>query len=58
MKTIITYDMLKDLGKNICAIYEFFHPNGLSVEELLEKAEEHNYYRGIYQYLYDVGVIK
>lgn len=47
----ITYNMLIDLGNNIMVAYKFLHPNGLSIDELARKANEHDFYRGIYHYV-------
>jgi hypothetical protein len=51
MEKLITHDMLADLGNNIRVAYKFLHPNGLSMDELAEKANEHDFYRGVYRYI-------
>ena len=54
MSKTITYDMLTDLGHNIQTIFEILHPNGLSIEELLKKADKYAFYRGIYNHVKEV----
>lgn len=51
MNNIITANMLEELGNNIRVAFEFLHPNGLTIEELAELANDCAYYRGIYKYV-------
>lgn len=44
---VVTVDMLTDLSDNIRIVYHFLHPEGLTMEQLSRKAEEHAFYRGI-----------
>lgn len=46
----ITYEHIPKLDHNIKAVYRFLHPEGLKETELKKKAEEHNFYRIIYQH--------
>lgn len=46
--------MLSDLHSNIRTIFKILHPNGLAIEELLKKAEDHQFYRGIYKHVKEV----
>lgn len=54
MNKLVTHDMLSDLGHNIQVIFKALHPNGITVEELLEKANEYTFYRGIYKHVKEV----
>lgn len=47
MNKVVTVDMLTDLSNNIRIVYHFLHPEGLTMEQLSRKAEEHAFYRGI-----------
>ena len=50
MNDIVTRDMLTRLGNNVCSAFAVLHPDGLSMEQLAEKANEHRFYKLIYYY--------
>lgn len=45
----ITYDMLTEFGQVVQTTFHLLYPNGLTVEELKEKAKEYNWLRIIYE---------
>ena len=48
---MITHEMLDGLWPNVVKGYKFLHPNGLSLEELEQKAKEHAVYGIIYRHV-------
>ena len=45
----ITYDMLNDFGSVVKGTFRLLYPNGLTMEELEQKAKEFNWLRLIYE---------
>lgn len=48
---MITYKDLQGLWPNVVIGYQFLHPEGLSLEELRQKSEEHAIYGIIYRHV-------
>lgn len=48
---MITYKELEGLWPNVLIGYRFLHPEGLTLEELKQKAEEHAIYGIIYRHV-------
>ena len=44
---MITYDMLSELGQVVQSMYRMLYPNGLTIEQVEEKAENYAWMRQI-----------
>lgn len=45
----ITYDMLNEFAPPMQGIFKLMYPTGLTMEQLEQKAQEHNWLRMIYE---------
>lgn len=45
----VTYDMLGEFGEVVSNIFRMLYPNGLTVEQLEEKAEQFHWLKAIYK---------
>ena len=51
----ITYDMLDKFGAVVKNTFRLLHPNGLTMEELEQKAKDFNWLRLIYEHFKKVA---
>ena len=51
----ITYDMLGKYGPVLSGIFRLLYPDGLTITELEQKAQEYNWLRIIYEDFKGVG---
>lgn len=49
------FEGLKLNAQNIKNLYRLLHPEGLTLDELRQKAEQHTFYRILYHHLKDRG---
>lgn len=54
MNEKITYDTLIGLNNNMRVLFKLLHPMGLTIDELKQRADAHNYYKSIYYYVTEV----
>lgn len=50
----ITYDMLDKFGPVVKSTFRLLYPNGLTIDELEQKAKEYNWLRIIYEGIKEV----